>query len=295
MRVTGKRKPACPRVYRFKRLSEEFRARYSATWRPRAPCRGAWRRSPTRRPCLASSEGTRVEAKRGYVRRDEHHYCRDVRLICAVRVVGTSRAWTKMPFPTPTGTNHLGRSIVQRLGLPARLLHKAGRPGARACTDDVAYDRSRPRGGHPRALSRPRRRDASSRFLRDSSLSRRVGDDVDGRLRDCRVARVSAPAAVSPRSRARSAGAIPPPGGADRSPVAPLPSCRTSPRSATLPAVVTRRESDDVSRPRLPRPRGGCPLAPPRSPAAGASRPQQRPARIAPPAVAGSRRMSTLA
>ena len=34
VRVTGKRKPACPRVYRFRRLSEEFRARYSAIVAP---------------------------------------------------------------------------------------------------------------------------------------------------------------------------------------------------------------------------------------------------------------------
>jgi len=120
------------------------------------------------------------------------------------------------------------------------------------------------------------------------SHSRRVGDDVDGRLRDCRVARVSRASRRLTTFARASSGAIPPPGGAD-----PLPPRRPASVLSDLaafgdaPAVVTRRESDDVSR-RLPRPAavvlGASALL-----AAGALAPPTAKLIAPSPAVAGAR------
>ena len=108
-------------------------------------------------------------------------------------------------------------------------------------------------------VSRPRAPAASRRVVsipsRLVSCSRRVGADVDGRLRDRLVARVARPGRRLAAVARASSGAIPPPGGAD-----PLPPRRPASVLADLaasgdaPEVVTRRESSDDASRRLPRP-----------------------------------------
>ena len=178
--------------------------------------------------------------------------------------------------------------MVQRPGLPTRLLHKAGRPGARACTDDVAYDRSRPGGGR---LALSHARGVATRRL-DSFATRLAILDEWATMSTGGCATVAsraspAPAAVSPRSRALLPVQSLHPAARTRSPRRPASVLSDLAAFGDAPAVVTRRESDDVSR-RLPRPAavvlGASALL-----AAGALAPPTAKLIAPSPAVAGAR------